>query len=87
MTGNGERMPYFQYYGIDWIAIILTFLAIWQIGNQNKTGFILMIFGNASWIAVGYLTDSMAMIIANFIFCLLNVRAIFKWSRATHQQD
>ncbi|MEH0091364.1 PnuC protein, partial [Vibrio alginolyticus] len=27
-------MEYFQYYGIDWIAMVLTFLAIWQIGNK-----------------------------------------------------
>lgn len=67
--------------------MVLTFLAIWQIGNQNRIGFILMIFGNACWIAVGYLTDSMAMMIANLIFCLLNVRAILKWSKAAHQHS
>ncbi|MBE3902414.1 hypothetical protein HJ158_25535 [Vibrio parahaemolyticus] len=61
----GGKMEYFQYYGIDWVAMVLTFLAIWQIGNKNKIGFILMMCGNTSWVAVGYLTGSVAMIIAN----------------------
>ena len=74
-------MAYFQYYGVDWIAMILTFLAIWQIGNKKKIGFILMIGGNSSWIAVGILTGSIAMVIANFIFILMNLRAIIKWSK------
>ncbi|TXM07052.1 aminotransferase, partial [Vibrio parahaemolyticus] len=39
LTGRyvlGGKMEYFQYYGIDWVAMVLTFLAIWQIGNKNK---------------------------------------------------
>ncbi|MDD1780330.1 PnuC protein [Enterovibrio sp. ZSDZ35] len=74
-------MDVLQYYGIDWLAMVLTFLAIWQIGNKNKAGFYLMICGNTSWIGVGYLTDSIAMIIANVIFLLMNIRAIVKWSK------
>ncbi len=76
----GGKMEYFQYYGIDWVAMVLTFLAIWQIGNKNKIGFILMMCGNTSWVAVGYLTGSVAMIIANIIFFSMNLRAIIKWS-------
>ncbi|ELA9439935.1 aminotransferase, partial [Vibrio parahaemolyticus] len=45
----GGKMEYFQYYGIDWVA-------------------------------VGYLTGSVAMIIANIIFFSMNLRAIIKWS-------
>lgn len=74
-------MQYFQYYGIDWVAMVLTFLAIWHIGNKNKIGFILMMCGNTSWVAVGYLTGSIAMIIANVIFFSMNLRAITKWSK------
>ncbi|MGC9401349.1 PnuC protein [Vibrio genomosp. F10 str. 9ZC157] len=82
-------MGYLQFYGIDWIAMVLTFLAIWQIGNKNKIGFILMMCGNSSWIAVGYFTGSLAMVIANLIFMGMNLRAIMKWSKpaiVTEQQ-
>ncbi|WP_062269317.1 hypothetical protein [Endozoicomonas arenosclerae] len=75
-------MTAFQYYGIDWLAMTFTFLAIWQIGNKNRIGFVLMMTGNSCWIAMGFLTDSLAMIIANIIFFLMNLRAVIKWSAA-----
>ncbi len=70
-----------QYLGIDWLAMVLTFLAIWQLGNKNRIGFIIMMSGNSCWIAVGVMTDSLAMIIANIVFFLMNARALFKWMK------
>ena len=40
-----------------------------------------MMCGNSSWIAVGYFTGSLAMVIANLIFMGMNLRAIMKWSK------
>ena len=51
-----------KYYGIDWLAMMLTFLAIWQMGNKNRIGFILMMSGNLAWASIGFLTGSYAMI-------------------------
>lgn len=70
-----------QYYGIDWLAMILTFLAIWLIGDKNKKGFYIMMSGNSCWVAVGFLTQSMALVVANLLFMALNIRAIINWSR------
>jgi len=72
-------MGYLQYYGVDWLAMVLTFLAIWQIGNKHRAGFVLMMCGNTSWVLVGILTQSMAMVTANVIFFLMNIRALLKW--------
>lgn len=74
-------MDFLQYYGIDWLAMTLTFLAIWQVGNKNKIGFIFMIAGNLSCVLLGYMTASVAMVVANFLFFLMNVWAVIKWSR------
>lgn len=74
-------MAAFQYLAIDWLATLLTFLAIWQIGNKNKSGFVIMICANFSWIAVGYLSASIAMIIANAGLIAMNIIAIIKWSK------
>jgi len=71
----------FRYLGIDWLAMLLTFLAIWQIGDKNKIGFMIMICANVSWLAVGYLSTSIAMIIANAVLIVMNVIAIIKWSK------
>ena len=68
-----------QYLGVDWLAMVFTFLAIWQLGNKNRIGFLVMMAGNSCWIAVGVMTDSLAMIIANVIFFSMNARALVKW--------
>ncbi len=75
-------MNFLQYYAIDWLAMVLTFWAIWQIGDKRKMGFITMIFGNACWILVGYLTASAGLVIANMLFIAMNLRAIIKWSKS-----
>jgi len=70
----------FQYFGMDWIAMVLTMLAIWQIGNKNIAGFYIMMTGNVFWVILGVLTGSVALVIANAIFIGMNIRAIMKWS-------
>lgn len=72
----------FQYYGIDWLAMIFTFFAIYLIGNKTKAGFPIMMCGNSCWIAVGVMTSSVAMIFANIVFLLMNVRALVKWGQS-----
>ena len=69
------------YYGIDWLAMLLTLIAIYYIGNKAKSGFSLMIAGNICWIVLGFLSSSIAMVIANILFAGMNVRAISKWTQ------
>jgi len=71
-----------KYYGVDWVAMAFTFLAIYLLGNKSRYGFVLMIFGNACWVVIGALTGSIAMVIANCAFLIMNARAWFKWSPA-----
>lgn len=68
-----------QFYGIDWIAMALTILAIWQLGNKSKMGFVYMMIGNAGWVAMGAMTQSLAMVLANSIFFFMNGQALWKW--------
>lgn len=70
-----------QYYGVDWAATILTFLAIYLLGEKKRSGFVFMIAGNAAWLVLGWLTQSAAMLIANFGFFVLNMRGLVKWGR------
>ncbi len=73
-------MDFWVYLGVDWLAMLLTFIAIWLIGNKSRSGFVVMIFGNLCWIVVGVMSGSSAMWVANMIFALMNVRAIIKWT-------
>ena len=69
-----------QYFGIDWLAISLTFVAIWLLGNKSRHGFLIMMAGNLCWSAIGLWAHSYAMIVANLGFFSMNVRGYLKWA-------
>lgn len=69
-----------KYYGVDWLAMLFTFTAIYLLGNKSRWGFPTMMFGNACWIVIGVFTGSIAMVIANLGFFLMNTRGWFKWA-------
>jgi predicted membrane-bound dolichyl-phosphate-mannose-protein mannosyltransferase len=79
--------PLSPYLGVDWLAMLLTFIAIYLIGNKSVYGFYLMILGNIAWIALGILSQSLAMIIANALFAAMNIRAIYLWSQPEEENS
>ena len=71
-----------RYFGVDWVAMLFTFVAIYLLGNKSRAGFPTMMCGNACWVAIGLLSGSIAMVIANVVFFLMNVRGWVKWADA-----
>ena len=71
-----------QYYGVDWVAMSFTFVAIHLLGNKSRSGFATMMCGNTCWVVVGILTSSVAMIIANLVFFAMNARGWIRWRNA-----
>ena len=69
-----------EYGGLDWLAMVLTFSAIYLLGNKSRVGFIVMMIGNLCWTAIGLLVHSYAMVIANLGFFSMNVRGYVKWT-------
>ncbi len=69
----------FKYHGIDWIAIIMTFLTLYYLGEKRRFGFVFGIVASISWLIFGILVDSIANIIANVIFIALNLRGYLNW--------
>ncbi len=69
-----------QYFGVDWLAMGLTFSAIYLLGNKSRNGFVVMMAGNLSWTAIGVWAGSYAMVLANLGFFSLNVRGFMKWA-------
>jgi hypothetical protein len=70
-----------RYFGLDWLAMCLTFIAIYLLGNKNKSGFLVMMTGNLCWAAIGLCAHSYAMILANLGFFSMNIRGFWKWIR------
>jgi hypothetical protein len=69
-----------QYFGIDWLAMSLTFTAIYLLGNKSRYGFVIMMLGNLCWSAIGVWAQSYAMVIANLGFLSMNARGYMKWA-------
>lgn len=74
-------MDFMKYYGVDWVAMALSLYAVYLLGNKNKWGFVAFIISNALWLYVGYLANSYAIAIGNFIFLLTNTRGWVRWTR------
>ena len=69
------------YYGLDWLGMILSLLAVYMLGNKNKNGFISFIFANLIWVALGvFFMKSPGIAVGNFIFLIINIRGYFRWN-------
>ncbi len=69
----------FKYHGIDWIAIIMTFLTLYYLGEKRRFGFVFGIVASISWMIFGILVDSIANIVAKVSYIALNLRGYLNW--------
>ncbi len=75
-------MNYLGYYGLDWLAMGLSLLAVWLIGDKNRWGFLVFICANLLWIPLGFtLLNSLGILLGNFFFLITNLRAFVRWNR------
>ena len=77
----------FRYFGVDWVAMVLTFAAIFLLGNKSRAGFATMMCGNTCWVVAGVLTSSIAMVIANGVFFVMNARGWVKWTNESTSDE
>lgn len=68
-----------QYYGIDYVAMGLTFATIYLIGNKKRYGFLYGLAGNAFWILYAVLAVAPAIFLVNLVLGILYLRGYFKW--------
>lgn len=71
----------FKYFGLDWIAMLLSVIAMILLGNKVKWGFTLFMLANITWILLGFLLlHSYAIVLGNIIFLITNTRGFLKWN-------
>lgn len=49
-----------DYCGIDWLAMVMTFLSLYFLTKKNRAGFICGLGANASWLVFGVMAGSVA---------------------------
>ena len=70
-----------KLHGLDWLAMVLSLLALMLLGKRNRFGFISFMVANVSWIAAGILLNNLAICIGNLAFLIYNLRGFTVWSR------
>jgi uncharacterized membrane protein SpoIIM required for sporulation len=70
-----------KLYGLDWLAMVLSLLALMLLGKRNRFGFVSFMVANVSWIAAGILLGNLAICIGNLAFMAYNLRGFIEWSR------
>ncbi len=70
-----------QFYGIDWLATIAGLSGVYLIGSKNRYGFLVMMLASLSWMSVGFLIGSFALILGSVVFFSLHVRGYLAWRR------
>ena len=68
-----------QYFGIDWLATVCGLTGVYLIGSKKKVGFLIMMVASLSWLTVGFMIQSFALIVGSAIFFMLHVRGWLKW--------
>ena len=64
-----------QYYGVDWIGMVLMLISVYLLGESKHNGFIFGAIGNGVWILFGVMAHSLATVLLNAGLMILNARA------------
>lgn len=79
---------YFKYYGLDWIGMIITLIAVYLLGNKNRNGFIVFAVANVLWMGIGYfLMSSLGILFGNIFFLVTNIRGFINWKKEQGKTD
>ena len=68
-----------QYYGVDYLAMFLTFIAIYLVGSKKRYGFMIGLVGNSLWMLYSVWAVAPAIFIVNLVLGILYLRGYIKW--------
>ena len=72
---------FLKYYALDWLAMALSLLAVYLLGNKNKLGFISFSMANAIWVFLGFMMmNSLGIGVGNVVFLIMNIRGFISWN-------
>jgi nicotinamide riboside transporter PnuC len=71
-----------RYYMIDWLAMALSLLGVYLLGNKKKSGFVIFAISNLIWAGLGFtIMHSLGVAIGNLVFFVINTRGYMRWVR------
>ncbi len=66
-----------DYYGFDYLTATCVIVAMFMLGNKNKSGFILYCVASTSGIVFAILAKSPPLIVTNIVMIIMNLRGFF----------
>lgn len=76
-----------KYYLLDWLAMILSLIAVYCLGKKNKSGFIYFAIANLIWISLGFgPIGSFGIGIGNSAFLIMNIRGFITWKHNRNEK-
>jgi len=71
----------FNYYGLDWVAMLFGFYGMWLLGKKRKVSFIFTGIGTIAALCVAFLSSQYGFIVANSIMIGLSARNYMIWHK------
>lgn len=69
----------FNYYGLDWLSMLLGFYGMWLLGKKRKISFIFTGLGMVFALSVALLAQQYGFVFANLIMMTLSARNYIMW--------
>lgn len=76
-----------QYYGFDWLALLLGIFGIWKLGDKKRSGFIFYMLAAVAGFIFAMLAHTVAYMIVNALIFTLQLRAYLKWRKEEISQQ
>ncbi len=70
-----------RYYCVDWIGMVATFAHLYYLGEKKWQAWIFGVIASLMWTIFSFMADSVAGVIANIVFFMLNIYGLFKWKK------
>ena len=71
----------FQFYGLDWLTMILGLTGTYFISNQDKRGFVFSALACISSLAAAIISAQFGFVVYNIVVIALMLKGFMTWNR------
>lgn len=75
-----------KFKGADWVGMIFGLISTYYLAKEKRVGFLIGVVGGLGWVTFGFLTGSIAGILANLCFIGFNCHGFFRWKRKQEER-
>ena len=67
---------------MDWVGTGLLLVSLYLLGKKKRAGWLIGIFGNLAWMAVGLKIGMNSLLFVGFVMALFNVKGWLEWKES-----